>query len=440
MKVQIFEQMTGGHYTEYIQYLLPTLVRLVDEKLISKVVVTITPKHFQSEAFQKQLSNYASQIHFDPCLQEVNPCLSLDPKLLVKQPKAFFSALKWRSQTAANLAASVCRIKPDYLISTTAETQSSISGAMQSFFGRQLLPNSLCSQGIFHYGSGGTTTSFVETFKDLCYRANWKSSPWSRLLFVNPLIYEQLKLQESLFTKRFDLVPNPVPAFIPFDKKSARNSLKIPNTGRYIGFIGSMDSRVAIPELIAAFNAAISNPTDRLLLAGKILPKYKQLIEDKYKELLADGRLILIDRYLDGDEVNLGFCAIDVVSLLYYKRANLSANLLKAISAQRPVIANDFGYTGMMVKRFDAGWACDLLDHEVLIATLRSSLEACETYQVNERTSRLVQFHHPDNYAATVLMDLRNMLPPDSISPPKTWEWVVSAPISSEKFEPIGSI
>lgn len=425
MKVQIFEQLTGGHYTVYIQHLLPTLINLAEEKLISEIIVTITPKHLESDSFRDQLSRFSASVHFDPCLKEVNPCLSLDPRLIVKNPLSFTDALKRRTQIESNLIHSVQRIKPDYLISTTAETQSSITGSLKSLLGRQVLPKHIRSQGIFHYGSGGAATSVVDTIKDFCYRSMWKHSPWSRLLFVNPLVYEQLKQHGKSFAKRFDLVPDPVPTFTAVDKTSARNALNIPTEGRYIGFIGGMDARVAIPELIAAFSAATSNPTDRLLLAGKLLPEYKKFLEEEFKALIAHKRLILIDRYLDFEEINLGFCALDAVSLLYYKRANLSANLLKAVAVQRPAIANDFGYTGMMVKRFDIGWSCDVLNHQALVATLRKSLEACEAYHVNERTSRLIQFHHPDNYAATVLKDLHNLVMPDHHNQPKTWEWVI---------------
>jgi glycosyltransferase involved in cell wall biosynthesis len=429
MKVQIFEQLTGGHHTNYIQYLLPTLIKLVEEKLITEIVVTITPEHFKSKHFQQQLSSYSPWITFEPCLKEVSPCLSLNPMLIVKDPSAFVSSLKLRSQIVTNLIISVDRIKPDYLISTTAETQSSMSGAIQSFLGRKTFAKNILSQGIFHYGYSEDTTNLADILKAIGYRLTWQYSPWSRLLFVNPLIYEQLKLQGNLLTKRFDLLPDPVPSFISFDKKSARNSLMIPEEGRYIGFIGSIDSRVAIPELVAAFRAVTSNPTDRLLLAGRILPQYKKLIEEEFKDLLVDKRLILIDRYLEFNELNLGFCALDAVSLLYYQRSNLSANLLKAISAKRPVIVNDFGYTGMMVKRFDVGWSCDVLDHNALVATLRKSLEKFDSYRVNERTSRLIQYHHPDNYAATVLMDLQNTVMPAYISHPKTWEWVLNEKI-----------
>jgi glycosyltransferase involved in cell wall biosynthesis len=429
MKIQIFEQLTGGHHTNYIQYLLPTLIKLVEEKLITEIVVTITPEHFKSEHFQQQLSSYSPWVTFEPCLKEVSPCLSLNPKLILKEPSAFVSSLKLRSQIVANLINSVYLIKPDYLISTTAETQSSISGAIQSFLGKHMFPRNIRSQGIFHYGYSDKPTNLADRMKAIGYRLTWQYSSWSRLLFVNPLIYEQLKHQGNSLTKRFNLVPDPVPTFISFDKKSARNSLMIPEEGRYIGFIGGIDSRVAIPELVAAFSAAASDPTDRLLLAGKILPQYKKLIEEEFSDLLADKRLILIDRYLEFDELNLGFCALDVVSLLYYERSNLSANLLKAISAKRPVVVNDFGYTGMMVKRFDVGWSCDVLDHKALVATLRKSLEKFESYRVNERTSRLIQYHHPDNYAATVLMDLQNTVMPAYVSHPKTWEWVLNQKI-----------
>jgi FkbM family methyltransferase len=156
MKVQIFEQFQGGHYTNYIQHLLPSLVKLADEKLIDEIVVTITQKHYESKQFQQQLASYSEKVHFDPSLPEVIPRLGLDPRLIIKQPTEFTSALKRRAEIASNLVNSVRRIKPDFLISTTADTQSSMASAIKTFFGMQILPKDTHSVGIIHYGYSGT--------------------------------------------------------------------------------------------------------------------------------------------------------------------------------------------------------------------------------------------------------------------------------------------
>ena len=426
MKVQIFEQFKGGHCTNYIQYLLPTLVKLIDEKVIDEIVVTLTPDHFTSEPFHQQLASYSERVHFDPYLPEVHQNLSLDPNLIMRQPGQIASAMQRRAEIASNLINAVHRVKPDYLISTTADPQS-MTLATNAFLGRETLTKAIHSVGIIHYGYSGAAVNVIDQMKDFVYRSVWKYSPWSRLLVVNPLVYESLSARGNLLAKRIGLVPDPVPPSMYFDKKTARNLLKIPTDGRYIGFVGTIDHRMAIPELVAAFRDATLSSTDRLLLAGRILPQYKKLIENEFTELLDCERVILLDQYLDVDELMAGFCALDIASILYYKKPNLSANLLKALAAQRPVIANNFGYTGMIVRRFDVGWSCDVLNHRDLVETLTRGLEESLSYRFNEKVTRLIQFHHPENYAETVLMDLWNIVTPGYATQVKTWEWVLNS-------------
>jgi len=427
MRVQIFEQFKGGHHTNYIQHLLPSIVKLANENLIDEIVVTITQEHYESKPFHQQLVTYSEQVHFDPSLPEVSFRLGLDPRLIIKQPTEFTSALKRRAEIASNLVNSVRRIKPDFLISTTADTQSSIASAIKTFLGMQILPKDTDSVGIIHFGYSGTAFNVIDKIKDLGYRSTWRYSPWSNLLVVNPLIYEWILHKGGTLAKRISLVPTPVPLSASFDKETARSLLKIPSEGRYIGFSGTMDHRVAIPELVAAFRDAPLALADRLLLAGRLLPRYKKLLEDEFAELINCGRLILIDRYLSPEELIAGYCALDVVSIPYYNQPNLSENLLKAIATGRPVMANDFGYTKMIVQRFDVGWLCNVANHESLVATLKRGLEECENYRVNEKTARLIQFHHPENYAVTVLMKLQNLVNPGCTIPLKTWEWVLNS-------------
>lgn len=427
MKVQIFEQFIGGHYTNYIEHLLPSLIELKKANLIKEIIVTITPEHFASEYFEKQLKSYSSWVNFEPCLKYVDASLGLDPRLIIKNPRVFISSLRNRSQISNNLTNSVNRIKPDYLISTTADTQSSLKWTVNSLFGVHSFPKNTYAVGIFHYGYSGAVTNLTDRIKDFGYRITWKYSPWSRLFVVNPLVYEKVSSSKSSKnSQRIKLVPDPVPSFENIDKKTARNLFGIPEDGRYIGFIGSMDHRVAIPEILVAFRSATSRPTDRLLLAGKMLPEYKKIIESEFKSLLAEGRLILMDRYLNLDEMNIGFCSLDIVSIMYYRQNNLSANLLKSVAMHRPVIVNKFGYTDMMVNQFNIGWACDVLNPQNCLNTFEKALDQGLDYLPNEKIKRLIEFHRPDNYAGTILQDLMDRTEHNLKDRVKTWESVIS--------------
>ncbi len=426
MRVQIFEQFMGGHYTNYIQHLLPALIELKKNNTIDEIIVTITPEHFKSEYFENQLRNYSQWVKFEPCLEYVSGNLGLDPRVMIKSPKLFLLSLQNRAKIASNLISSVYRFKPDYLISTTADTQSSLGWAINSFLGLRTLPRNTYAVGIFHYGYSGAANTLVDRIKDFGYSLTWKYSPWSRLYVVNPLVYEHIKSLDkvSSLSQRIALAPDPVLSSVEVDKKIARNLLGIPEDGRYVGFIGGMDHRVAIPEILKAFSDATSNPTDRLLLAGKMLPEYRKIIEENFVSLLDEDRLILMDRYLSAEELNLGYCALDIVTTVYYKKNNLSANLLKSVISQRPVIVNNFGYTGMMIKRFNNGWACNVLEHKDCVSTFQKGLEECLNYKLNSQTARLIQFHHPDNYAETIIMDLHGMVASSRTQQLKTWHWV----------------
>jgi len=427
MKVQIFEQFMGGHYTNYIEHLLPTLIELKKSNLINEIIVTITSEHLESEYFEKQLKVYSQWVNFEPCLQYVDNSLGLDPRLILKNPKVFISSLQKRTQISNNLTNSVNRIKPDYLISTTADTQSSLRWSISSLLGVRCLPENTYAVGIFHYGYSGAVTNLTDQIKDFGYRLTWKYSPWSRLFVVNPLVYEKINFsyKSSKFSQRIKLVPDPVPPFKNIDKKTARHLFGIPEEGCYIGFIGSMDHRVAIPEMLNAFRSATSKPTDRLVLAGKIRPEYKKIIESEFELLLTEGRLIIMDRYLNLDEMNIGFCSLDIVSIMYYKQNNLSANLLKSIAMHRPVIVNKFGYTDMIVNRFNTGWSCNVLDHKDCVNTFEKALEECLNYSLNEKTKRLIEFHYPNNYAETILQDFLKITRPNLKPEVKTWESVL---------------
>lgn len=428
MRVQIFEQFHEGHYTNYIQHLLTTLVKLSNERLIDKITVSITPSHANSRAFQQQMASYSNVVKFDASLLEIGLDLTLSPKTILKNPRQALSAIERRQTILSNLTRSISQTQPDYLISTTSDALNLLL-SIKEVCGIQTLSANLHSVGIVHYGYSGCAFNWNDILKDHVYRFTWKYAPWTRTLMVNPLNYEAIKAQDKLLAQKLSLVPDPVPSSRSLDKKLAREYLKVPVDGRYLGFIGLMDHRKAIPELVAAFKDAALTTNDRLLLAGKLLPEYWDFIHDNYQDLLDSGQIIVLDRYLNQDELIAGFCALDAAAILHRRLPTLSANLLRAIAFHKPVIADDFGYPGFILKQFEAGWLCDIFQHDSIVVALRRGLESCNNYQISEPVSRLIQFHSPENYANTVLEDLRNLI--GSPIRPKTWEWVLGADHSS---------
>ncbi len=407
MIVQIFEPGTDGHFTNYVGTLLRALVPLVRAELLQKVVVTTSRSHWKSPAFHDQLARYASTVEFDA---------SLEPS---KHP------LRSAQNEALAVLDSVARIRPDYLILTSADHET-VGLAILSAFRRRSLPKNVYSVAIIHRGDAAPVTTLKDHVKDEVFRVSRELAPWSEVRIVNPLLYEEWKQRAYRSRKRLEILPDPVEQVVHSDKGAARTALGIPVTGRYIGYIGAIDRRKALPELLQAFRAANLPDTDRLLLAGALWHPYRELIERDYADLVRKDRIILIDRYIAHEEFSLGLCALDVAAPLYYPRQALSASLLRAAFASRPVVAGAYGYSGMVIERFRLGWSCDVANPGSLAATIRTAMEESADYRPGEGLGRLMAFHDPKNYTDSVLSALyqRIGLPTPAV---KTWEWVTAS-------------
>jgi glycosyltransferase involved in cell wall biosynthesis len=406
MKLQVFEQFHGGHHTNYIMALLPDLARLVKESIIEEAIVTITERHLETLQQIYNCEEVCECVKFDTALPEVAPNVSL----------------RGRMQIAAQVIQAVERNKPTHFLSTSADYESLFLAARNCLKLRST-PKDLFSLGILHYGYAGRSLTFAERVKQAVYMNAWKHANWSRMLMVNPLMYEALQQSGESVSRRIGMLPDPVPSSVRFDKEAARKALGIPSDGRYVGFIGQMDPRKAICELASAWKAADLGAKDYLLLAGRLHPAYRKFVENECHEQIKCGRVIIMDKQLSEAEMFAGYCALDVVAVLQYRRPNLSANMLKAIAARRPVIVDDYGYTGLIARRFKVGVACDIMNHGDLVATIVKALDESAHYVSGSDAERLIQYHDPRNFVNTCLHSLEGLLPPGYGEPIKTWQW-----------------
>lgn len=407
MKIQLIEPFQGGHYTNYIEALLPAFRRYLQNGVLSEVVISITTNHYD-ELIRKGIAKPEEvNIRFDssfPVFYEI-------PKM--NNRFAFFQA----HQEA------IKKESADVVVRTTADYDISCNAVLNQL-GQSKINHKYHSVGILHYGSPRSEElSLKELVKQHLYDFSWKYSDWSTLMFVNPFIYEYLKSQKSFAQKRISLLPDPVPVNLPIDSVEARRLLGIPNDGLYLGFVGMMDGRKAIPELLAAFAHAKADTSCRLLLMGKMQPAFSKLLETEYAHLINSGRIIVMNRFLSAEEVHWGYAAIDVHTLLQYRRMNLSANLLKAVAYGKPVVVDSAGYTGIISQRFAFGQVCDVKSLQSTSDAIKRAIESVSSYVPTVQAERLKVFHHPDNYANSVMQELL----PNHTFEVKTWEWVNQA-------------
>lgn len=402
MKILLIEAFHGGHHTNYIEAMLPAFRQSLMAGEASEVCITISEHHYNNLVMAGIVKQESLNIRYSPTF----PVTSQNPSF--RERFNLFNTFKRVIEES----------DADAVIVPSADYDVSVN-ALCSFGGKK----PVYAVGVFHYGyPSSTKLTMKETVKRYVYELSWRNSNWNKLLFVNPVVYEGLARTNGSFSNKIQLLPDPVPPALEIDCEEARARLGIPSEGVYVGFVGMMDERKAIPQVLAVFSEKKMYEKCRLLLAGQLAKQYEELIHKRYQHLIDDQRIILINRHLSSVEVQQGYAAIDIVALLQIRRMNLSANLLKAVAYDKPVIADDCGYTGMMVRRFELGYLCDVDDHGSVTNAISRALEKAKSFEPSPQSQRLKEFHHPDNYAKTVMQSLNQNK--NHTDKPLTWDWV----------------
>jgi len=406
MKIQIFEAYAGGHYTQYVAHLLPNLKELSRRGLIDSVVLTTSKNHVAHPYYAEAIAPIASGVTIDAPF-------SIGPH----GPNS-------GREIAGLLRASIVRNRPDFVIATSADHGAFPLAVINSVAGSRPFGKA-SAIGIFHHGLGREPKTLTEALKDRALHFAKRNKIWAEAHIVNPLLFDRIERLGDGPAGHFRQLPDPVPHTVPIDRIEARAIFGIPETGRYIGHVGGMDARMALPELIEAFRSASKRVDDRLLLAGSLYEPYQAYVSANCADLIESKKLIVLDRFLTQNELTIAASALDVIAIPYYTTEQLSAKLLHAIAARRPVVSGALGYSGMIVQTFGVGRTCDIHDPADFARTIALALEESKGYLVSEKTERLIQYHAPENYAASVLHSLYERLGVER-PPVKSWNWALT--------------
>jgi glycosyltransferase involved in cell wall biosynthesis len=222
---------------------------------------------------------------------------------------------------------------------------------------------------------------------------------------------------------------DPVPQAAKIERHTARRALGLDAGGRYLGMIGGLDARKAVSATLAAFRVAGLASTDRFLLAGKLPPEYSKLIRDEYQDLIRNGTLVVLDRFLTDQELALGFAALDVHCSTYTDFSGLSSLMLKSIAAGVPVVVRDQpGWARATVRRFRVGHAADVGNALAFARTLREALEASSSYIEGSAVARLLRFHSIANFTEGLVERAAALAgKAAALASIVSWAWVLEA-------------
>jgi glycosyltransferase involved in cell wall biosynthesis len=251
-------------------------------------------------------------------------------------------------------------------------------------------------------------------------------SPFDILHHLDPIPYEAIMARGGRLAARSRLIPEPVEPVQQVDRVDARRRLCLPEDGRLICCPGWLDTRKGVDRLIRAFAAAQLAGTDRLLLAGRMEPAIRSVL-DAHAELQRAGRLIAREGCLSDEELHLSMSAADLVCTPYPRHIGSSGIIVRAAALQRMVLASDFGWVGMIVARFGLGMTCDCRDDDALASALPAALARSSAFRPTDAAARFTQFHTHENFAAHISARLRQRVGTAPSTALRTWDSVIRA-------------
>ena len=403
MRVLIVEPDLTGHHSPYLRHILCAIGELQQE-----AAVLTCRGAAQTPQFALHLHDVLSGVTWDECLSPFDRSPHYTQQLFVETLEA------------------VKRYHADHVWVPFADIMSLYLGARSSIGWKVRWPTSVQAEGLnirttLAYPAPNWRKLVSKTLSRLfVHRANWDI-----LHFLDPIPYGLLCRQYPDQAHRFRVMPDPVESVQQLSPEVARQKLGLPESGRYAGYLGLMFDRSTVDRLLSAFRLAKLSPDDRLLLAGPMTDGVRSCVDQHHGDLLRSGRVIKIERHLSLDEVMLGVMACDLVCIPAKFRMGSSSFLIRAATAGRPVLADNFGWTGWAIERFDLGWQVDVGDVPAFARGLEVAMENAEGRMRSSAAERFVRFHSADNFKRhwTARLRERLELPPDPNLVP--WQWVL---------------
>ena len=407
MKALLFEQWQGGHYFNYLECLIPALAEFCDE-----VVAAITERAAASELFARQLAPLARlpNVRFDPTV-----------------PFPEGSGLSFRRRLGANVLEAIARHRPDFVFLPSADEQL-LALPLLGLAGHRRDLRGVAIEAVIHYPSYTQSANVRERFVGALQRGLLRTGMFSQLHFVNYLQYEEVQAERWWWRSRARAAGDPVPQPPRLGRRDARVALGLDPGGRYLGMIGGLDDRKSVPATLAAFRATKLPLTDRFLLAGQMTPGYARLVREDYADLVSNGSLVVMDRFLSEPELAQGFAALDVHCSVYHRFAGLSSLMLKSIAAGVPVVVGDQpGWARATVRRFDVGHVADQHSVEAFARVLTRALDASDDAPPSEAVRRLLRFHSIANFTEGLVERASLAAGRPRATGVLPWSWVVEA-------------
>lgn len=193
-----------------------------------------------------------------------------------------------------------------------------------------------------------------------------------KLCVIDPCLAEYVTARQP--NSRVLYLQDPTDVNVPaVSREQARSTLELDTTRRVVLLYGAVDWRKGVRELL---EAQVSLPLEQqptVIVAGRQALEIRDWLADEaWQQAIQQGRLKLLDRFINEEEENLLFCACDAVWLGYRGHLGSSGVLWQALAFERPVIGCDEGLIGWFTRTNALGVSVRISDKEAVADALRN--------------------------------------------------------------------
>lgn len=387
MRVVIAEAQYIGHYYTYVRRVLESVRDLAQD-----VTLLVSPEGLKSREFETNLRPFLGGV-------EVRDSL--------RMPRG--GMFRGAGDMVRLVRDAVRSTRADHLLVPSADNVAQAVGIASLVAWRPFRPP-VQAEGLL------TKLSFVypeaeRTIPSPLIVRGLLRSPWTRLHTIDLLAWVWLKNRAPRLAERFSVIPDPVEDFAVLTHREARRALGIPEDGRYLVCPGILIYRKGVGLLLEAFLAARTEASDRILLAGPVGDDVAATLRDpRFAPLVRDQRVVVVDRYLNVEEMGQAFCAGDVTVCPYPQQWHPSSIAIKSLACHRPILGADSFWLGQMIPAFGMGWTVPVHDPPVFSQGIETALAGAAAWRRSEAAGELVAWQSVENFRNCWSEGLRSRL------------------------------
>lgn len=231
----------------------------------------------------------------------------------------------------------------------------------------------------FHYGAWETheppvLERVLRKSKFLLLRAALRNPHLHGLLSLDTLAPDFLMPARA--GQHVEPLPDPVERHTsPVSADTVRDRLGVSDQRLLLLLFGAVDARKGVFPLLDALSLLDEATTERLTLAivGRLSDDVRAPVQQRIESLQASSRLqvVLRDEYVEYDVIQPLFEAADLVLAPYQRHVGSSGIVVRAAAAGRPVLSQDYGFQGEIVRRRRLGIVVDTTRPDAIARVLR---------------------------------------------------------------------